>query len=101
MKILKLLTLLPLTATLLFANITVPVQQQNALIIQHAAASNYAVYASGSTYENQVNYPEGMFQTPIVLLQSGNSPYLGKSSNYPKVSNNLTALFYGTLQKSL
>jgi len=41
------------------------------------------------------------FQTPIVLLQSGNSLYLGKPSNYHKVSNNLTALFYGTLQKSL
>jgi len=40
------------------------------------------------------------FQTPIVLLQSGNSLYLGKLSNYPKVSNNLTALFYGTFAKS-
>jgi len=42
-----------------------------------------------------------MFQTPIVSLQSGNRLYLGKASNYPKVSNNLTVLFYGTLQKSL
>jgi len=41
-----------------------------------------------------------VFQTPIVLLQSGNSLYLGKPSNYHKVSNNLTALFYGTFAKS-
>jgi len=40
------------------------------------------------------------FQTPIVSLQSGNSLYLGKPSNYPKVSNNLIAPFYGTFAKS-
>jgi len=39
-------------------------------------------------------------KTPIVSLQSGNSLYLGKASNYPKVSNNLTAPFYGTFAKS-
>jgi len=58
---------------------------------------------SGNTFTGGDPVADGTYlcQTPIVSLQSGNSLYLGKPSNYHKVSNNLTALFYGTLQKSL
>ena len=41
------------------------------------------------------------FQSLIVLLQSGHSSKAGKQLTFLQVSNHLTVLFYGTLQKSL
>lgn len=61
-----------LTVHIAFGNITVPMQQLTSIIIQHAAASNYSVYASGITYENQVNYAEGQ-NTKTVAPNSTNT----------------------------